>query len=190
MIGYRELIGWVLIGNCLACVNDLNEVDRFFQATEPGVEIAKDVEVMYSDSAQVRVVINGPTLVRYLDKTKPRDEFPDGVHVDFLNKEGEVESTLDAQMGIRYPRDGKIIVRDTTNQVILANTRGEKLETTELIWNEKEGTVETDKFVKITKPEEIIFAYGFTAKQDFSEYTLRSVVAKMKIEDFEEDFKN
>ena len=174
----------------LSCVNDLTEVDRLFQATDPGLEIATDVEVMYSDSSGVRVIISGPTLIRHLDKANPYDEFPDGLHVDFLNDQGEVESTLDAQVGERYPRENKVIVRDTANQVVLENIRGEKLETSELIWDEKEGTVYTDKFLKITKPEEIIFAYGFQAKQDFSEYTLLSVVAKWKVEDFENQFKN
>ena len=145
---------------------------------------------MYSDSARVRVIITGPLLVRHLDNSNPYDEFPEGVHVDFLNDENEVESTLDAQTAERYPRENKIIVRDTANQVILQNIRGEKLETSELIWDEKKGIIYTDKFVKITKPEEIIFAYGFNAKQDFSEYTLLSVVAKWKIEDLDEAFKN
>ncbi len=184
--GALLIIPLVLTG----CVNDLEDVDRLFEASDPGVEIAKDVEVMYSDSARVRVIIKGPTLVRHLDKANPRDEFTEGVHVDFLDDQSEVESTLDAMYGVRYPREHKIMVYDTIDHVILQSVRGEKLETSELIWNEKEGTVHTDKFVKITKPEEIIFAYGFRAKQDFSEYTLLSVVAKWKIEDFESQFKN
>lgn len=173
-----------------ACVNDLADVDKLFESSDPGVEVAKNVEVMYSDSARVRVIISGPTLLRHLDKVNPRDEFPDGLHVDFLDDQSQVESTLDAQSGIRYPRDHKIVVSDTTNRVILQSIRGEKLETSELIWDEKEGTVFTDKFVKITKPEEIIFAYGFKAKQDFSEYTLLSVVAKWKVNNVDDQFKN
>lgn len=184
------VLSTILSLSMVACVNDLADVDRLFQASDPGIEVAKDVEVMYSDSARVRVVINGPTLVRHLDKVNPRDEFTEGVHVDFLDNDGHVESTLDARYGVRYPRDHKIIVQDTSDHVVLASIRGEKLETSELIWDEKEGTVHTDKFVKITKPDEVIFAYGFRAKQDFSEYTLLSVVAKWKIEAFEDEFKN
>jgi len=187
---FKPLLPVLLVITASGCVNDLSDVDRLFENTNPGVEIARDVEVMYSDSARVRIVITGPKLVRHLDKINPRDEFPEGLHVDFLDENSEVESTLDALIGIRYPRDRKIIVRDTANHVVLESIRGEKLETSELIWDEKEGTVFTDKFVKITKPEEIIFAYGFRAKQDFSEYTLLSVVAKWKIEEFENQFKN
>lgn len=186
----QQFLFLLLCLGLVSCINDLEEVDRLFEATDPGQEVARDVEVTYSDSARVRVIITGPKLIRHLDKVNPRDEFSEGLHVDFLDEHGQVESTLDAQVGIRYPREHKVIVRDTANQVLLTSIRGETLETSELIWEEKEGTVWTDKFVKITKPEEIIFAYGFRAKQDFSEYTLLSVVAKMKVEDLESDFKN
>ena len=167
-----------------SCVNDLAEINRLFNESEAGVEIATDVEIFYSDSAYVLVKIVGPTLMRYRDNFKPRDEFPDGLHVDFLNKSGTVNSTLDAKIGIRYNRDKIIIVRDS---VILQNMLGEKLETSELIWDENEQIVYTEKYVKIIKPDEIIFAYGFKANQDFSEYELTAVQARIKMEDFKEE---
>jgi LPS export ABC transporter protein LptC len=167
----------------VGCVNDLAEIDRLFNETASSVEIAKDVEILYSDSAYVRVKITAPTLKRFVKDAKPRDEFPDGLHVDFIDKNGDVTSTLDALNGIRYTRDKIIIVR---NNVILQNTLGEKLETSELIWDEKDKLVYTEKYVKITKPEEIITAYGFNANQDFTEYELMSVQAKMKFKDFKE----
>lgn len=174
-----------------SCVNDLAEVNQLFDEAETGTEVAKDIEMLYSDSAVVRVRILGPTLIRHLETEKPRDEFPDGVHVDFLEADGSVSSTLDAQHAERFTRENIVIVRSNLNQgvpVILKNAEGEKLETSELIWNEGDGKVYTDKFVKITKPEEIIFAYGFTAKQDFSEYTLQKVVGRVKVN--EDEFKN
>ncbi len=173
-----------------SCVNDLEEVNRLFEKTPPGVETARDIEIFYSDSAKVRVIVTGKTLVRWTEGIKPKDEFPEGVHVDFLEEDGSVNSTLDAEYAERYTRDKKVIARSISKEipVILQNTRGEKLETSELIWDEVNAKVYTDKFVKITKPEEIIFAYGFEAKQDFSEYELKKVVGRIKVE--EEEFKN
>ena len=65
------------------------------------------------------------------------------------------------------------------------NNQNEQLETSELIWEEARGRVYTDKFVKITKPEEIIFAYGFRANQDFTVYELLSVTGRVKVNDLE-----
>jgi hypothetical protein len=173
------------------CVNDLAEVNELFEKAETGTEVARDIEMLYSDSAIVRVRIIGPTLVRHLEVEKPYDEFPDGVHVDFLDADGTVNSTLDAQHAERYMRENIVIVRADINQgisVTLENNKGERLETSELIWDEGDAKVYTDKFVKITKPEEIIFAYGFEAKQDFSEYNLQRVVGRVKVN--EKEFKN
>jgi hypothetical protein len=173
------------------CVNDLAEVNQLFEKAETGTEVARDIEMLYSDSAIVRVRIIGPTLVRHLEAEKPYDEFPDGVHVDFLDADGTVSSTLDAQHAERYTRENIVIVRSDINQgmsVTLENDKGERLETSELIWDEGDAKVYTNKFVKITKPEEIIFAYGFEAKQDFSEYKLQKVVGRVKVD--EKEFKN
>lgn len=174
-----------------SCVNDLAEVNHLFEKSETGVEVAKDIVMLYSDSAIVRVRIIGATLIRHLEDERPRDEFPDGLHVDFLNADGTVNSTLDAEYGERFTRDKKVIVRGDIQKgspVILQNDKGEKLETSELIWTEADSRIFTDKFVKITKPEEIIFAYGFNAKQDFSEYTLQQVVGRVKVNS--KEFKN
>ncbi len=177
---------------CLAlmwssCENDLETVNELFRAYDAGVEIATEIDMLYSDSALVRVRVRGPKLVRHLDKLKPHDEFPDGLHVDFMERDGTISSTLDADKGDRFTREKKVVVREN---VVLQNTRGEKLETNELIWDEVKGKVYTDRFVRITKPDEIILAYGFTANQSFTEYELLKVVAKLKADEFQEELKN
>lgn len=183
----RWLIGLLLTMLLLACENDIGTINELFQPTKPGVEIALGVDMLYSDSAYVRVRVQGPKLLRYLDDVSPRDVFPDGVHVDFIEPEGFVSSTLDADQGERFTREKKVIVRDN---VVMQNNQGEKLETNELIWDEVKQVVYTDRFVRITKPDEIILAYGFRANQDFSEYELLTVVAQIKADEFKEELKN
>lgn len=181
------LICFCLVMGLSSCVNDLAEVNELFEQTKPGVEVAKDIEILYSDSAIVRIKVISPTLLRHLDPNRLVDEFPDGLHVDFIENDGSVGSTLDAKKGERLNRDKKMIVRDS---VVLQNVRNEKLETDELIWDEATAEVYTDKFVIITKPEEIVYAYGFKAKQDFSQYELLQVVGRIKVQDFQNEFKN
>ncbi len=188
MIRTKTLFIGLIAGTLfLSCVNDLSEVNRMFNDDASRTEVATDVEIIYSDSAIVRVRVQGPKLIRYLEGTMPTDVFPEGVHVDFLEKNGEVSSVLDARIGERVTRESKMYARDS---VVLRNNVGEKLETSELIWDEKSGMVYTDKFVKITKPDEVIFSYGFRAKQDFSEYELLSVVARMRVDEFAQELKN
>jgi len=163
-----------------SCVNDLEEIGRLLDDEDGETEWAREVEIIYSDSSAVRVRITSPLLVRNEDQVTPYDEFPEGVFVEFFDDQQNISSTLSAKYGIRYPRIKKIIVRDS---VVLRNIQNEQLETSELIWTENDKKVQTDKFVVITKPEEVIFAYGFRANQDFSEYELLSVTGRVKVEE-------
>jgi len=171
---------FLIIFFCGSCINDLDDVERLLDREDHQTEWAKDVEIVYSDSVAVKVRITSPLLVRKADQVTPYDEFPEGVFVEFFDNQQNITSTLSANYGIRYSNQKRIIVRDS---VVLQNIHQERLETSELIWNENDQEVHTDKFVKITKPEEIIFAYGFRADQNFSEYELLSVAGRVKVEE-------
>jgi hypothetical protein len=71
-------------------------------------------------------------------------------------------------------------VRDS---VVLYNTLGEKMEGLELIWDENAEEIHTDKFVRITRDDEIIYSRGFKSNQNFTEYTLYAVEGDMLVED-------
>ena len=59
--------------------------------------------------------------------------------------------------------------------VILTNIAGKKLESEELIWDEKNNKIYTDKKVKITTLKEVIEGEGFVSNPDFSEYSISKI---------------
>ncbi len=174
-----------ILGN--SCVNDIAEIDALFEEGDARVEVGTKIEILYSDSAYVRVRLTAPTLRRHINRADQRDEFPDGVHIDFLDRDGNVESTLDAEKGDRFPRTQKMIVYQN---VVLRNKMDEVLETSELVWNERDQTASTTRFVKITKPDEVIYANGFETNSNFSKYQLYAVRGRVKVNDMEKEFKN
>ena len=137
----------------ISCENDLAEVNRFVDKKEVAVETAKGIEMLYSDSAKVRVKIISPTLLRHLDKRNPHQEFPDGIDVEFFSDGGSVTSHLTAKSALRYEKENKIIIRDS---VVWVSRKNERLETEELIWEEEKDRVFTNKFVTIIREQEII----------------------------------
>ena len=154
------------IAVCLvACDPASKRVEQQYSQDDTDVEIGRDVEILYSDSALVRVRVTAPTLLNYVDILEPRQEFPDGIKLEFLNRALQVRSTLTAKFAIRQQNKGLIIARDS---VVLTTVLQEKLETEELIWDEKIQKIRTDKFVKVTKPGEVIYGFGLEANQDFS----------------------
>lgn len=149
----------------LACDPASKREEQQYSQDDTGVEIGRDVEILYSDSALVRVRVTAPSLYNYVDRLEPRQEFPDGIKLEFLTSQLQVRSTLTAKFAIRQQDKGLIIARDS---VVLTTVEHEKLETEELIWDEKTEKVRTDKFVKVTKPDEVIYGFGLEANQDFS----------------------
>ncbi|HQU59474.1 MAG TPA: LPS export ABC transporter periplasmic protein LptC, partial [Saprospiraceae bacterium] len=60
----------------MGCKNDMEDIEALVSKFDTQVETAKNVEILYSDSAQVRVRVTGPTMLYYLDREEPRQEFP------------------------------------------------------------------------------------------------------------------
>jgi len=167
-----------------ACKNDLAEVEALVSSFNTQVETAKDVEILYSDSARIKVRIQGATMLNHLDRSEPRQEFPDGVVVSFYGPEGEVASTLTAKYGVRFQSKGLVIVRDS---VVWQSIENEKLETEELQWDEREKKIFTNKFVVITRPDEIIYGHGFEADQDFRYSRINAIEGQIKADNLETD---
>jgi len=174
--GLALLLAAVLIG---ACDNLRKENKQIFTPEDTQIVVAKDVEILYSDSAVLRVRVLGPVLYNYDDRDNPRQEFPAGVKIEFLDPDLTVKSVLTAKNATRYPENGQIIARDS---VELNTIKQEKLETEELIWDEKTAKIFTDKFVKVTKPGEIIYGYGLEAEQDFSYWQIKVPKGRIKVD--------
>lgn len=167
----------------MACENDPAEVAALNALQSTEVEVAKDVEILYSDSALVRVRITGPTMLNYLDRSEPKQEFPDGVVVEFFGPNMDVTSRLTARYALRAERQGEVLARDS---VVWISNRGDKLETSELIWDERRQEVYSRKFAVITRPEEIIYGHGFTANQDFTNARIQQVEGVIAVDKPEE----
>ena len=59
--------------------------------------------------------------------------------------------------------------------VRVLNIKCEKLGTEELVWDQQKGRIYTDKFVKITTPDQIITGEGMESDQTFSDWEIMNV---------------
>ncbi len=167
----------------ISCSNDLSEVNQMFDKSALKIETAKNVELLYSDSAILKVKVFGKTLIRHIDRQVPYDEFPDGIRVEFYDEYGRVSSWMNANYAIRYEKTRIVIAEQS---VELFNRQNEKLETSQLIWDEDLQKLYTEKFVHITKPlkNEVIEGFGFEANEDFSHFKIkREFSARTNLQD-------
>lgn len=172
---------WVSMVLLLAagCKNDLAEIEALNEQLRVDVETAKEVEILYSDSAQVRVRVTGPTMLYHLNRSEPEQEFPDGINVEFFGPDGEVTSQLTALYGLRRQNKKEVVVRDS---VVWKSVEGDTLETEELFWDERREKIYSNKFVVITRPDEVIYGHGFEADQDFSYSRINAIEGRIKVD--------
>lgn len=145
-------------------------------------ERARDVEILYSDSAQLMVRVRGPIMINYTARNNERQEFPEGVRVDFFDAGGNVKSVLTAKMGTRYDGRGIVVLEDS---VVWKSVDEQMLETSELIWNEEQEKIYNNKFLVATTPRDTIFGKGFTANQDFTDISIIGTDGKLKVKSLE-----
>lgn len=156
----------------VSCSNNIEEIDAITSELNTSIDIGKNVIITYSDSAQAKVIIEGATIMKHNAVNNPKEEFPDGVKVTFLNANKKPSSWLTAETAIRDPKQKKVFVRGNVN---FYNEDKDKLQSHELIWDEKEGIIYTDKFVKITRPMkgDTIYGIGFETDEEFKRVKIK-----------------
>ncbi len=192
-ISFIIIFSFFLVG----CENDITQVRKFGYFVDVPSEVVRDVKMLYSDSLKVRVVVRAPLLERY-SGTEAEEEFNEGLEVDFLGENLKPTSKLTANKAIkkiipikddkgRLVREPVIIVQEN---VILRSSSGDTLKTEELVWYENMGKLESEKFVTILKPDEVIYGYGFDSDKEFSRWRIRQVTGRFKGDNFTKDFQD
>lgn len=111
---------------------------------------------------------------------EPYTELPDGLKILFFDESAKVESQLTAGYGISYEKSDEMIVR---NNVEAVSVKGDKLNTEELVWSQKTQKISSDKFVKITTRDEIIFGDGFESNQDLTNYKIKKIRGTIRLKE-------
>jgi len=162
------IIGVVML---LSCENDIRQINSITDIKNFPTQSARNIEILYSDSAVVKLKIIAPEMARYSADDEPYVEFPKGLEVLFYNQDKLVESSLTANYAIYHEKED---IWEASDNVVVVNKKGEIINTELLIWNKKAETLSSDKFVKITKKDEIIYGDGFDADQNFTNYTIHN----------------
>ena len=162
---------FVLVILTTSCTNDPEEVRKVNTDKVLPVSSTKNVEMLYSDSARLRAKIKAPLRDTYIGENE-YIEFLQGVDMIFYDADGKESGHLKAKYAISYNKKEQMIAR---NDVQLWNAEGKRLNTEELIWDQKSGRIHSEKFSKITSPTEVIYGEGFESDQDFSKYRIVNI---------------
>jgi hypothetical protein len=178
---YKYILITCLFFTMISCEN--NTKTDVVTKNEAQVEVAKEVEILYSDSAVVRIKINSPLLLSHIEKDNPHDEFPKGIRLDFFDAQQQPSSILVAKYGLRFPLKNQVILRDSCVWKSISNQ--ETLEGFELIWDENQQKVYSNKLVIITTPTERIWGYGFETNKDFTRWKINKPQGRLAVDKVE-----
>ncbi len=90
----RPLLFILLSSFCFAgCENEIQKVKIFAEGEALPETSGKNIQIIYSDSAKVKVKITAPLLNRYIE-SKNMMEMPEGVEVLFYNDSLNVISSF------------------------------------------------------------------------------------------------
>ena len=178
---------WIILLSMffIACSNEIPEIENITRE-QLMIEKGKDVEIIYSDSAQVRVRVTGPTMLYYTEPNNPRQEFTEGVKAFFYDALKNEQSVLIGKYAIRDERNKKVIIRDS---VVWESITDGKLETSELIWDETNNVIRSTKFTKITRNKEVIWGYNFETNDKLTQWRLLSPKGTVKVDELEQQLK-
>ena len=150
-------LGFMMLALIASCSNEQAEAPNITR-DQLGIEKGKEVEIVYSDSARVKVRVTGPTMLYYTGRDEPKQVFPDGTVTYFYDEFQQEMSVLTGKYAIRDEKNRRVIIRDS---VVWESKTDGRLETSELIWDEATNVIRSTKYTRITREKETISGFNF-----------------------------
>jgi LPS export ABC transporter protein LptC len=173
-----------------ACGNETITAPEVITKADTRYEIADSVEIIYSDSAVVRVRITAPLLFNYTDEKEPKRVFPKGIIIDFFGQNKKIQSRLTAKRGTQYERTGTFVMEDSVvvKRIDGSGFTDEVLETESLTWDEAQKRVFTERFVTMRTTTEIVTGYGLESDYTFKNWKVKKVSGRLESKRLKEQF--
>ena len=153
-----------------SCSNDPELVRQFVEKKDFPIEIINGAEILQTENGILKIKIVASNIKRFED-IQPNLLLSNGIEVTFY-KDSAIRSVLNAEKAEIYESSNIMIASDN---VVLVSSEGKRMNTEELIWDEKKNKIYTDKQIVITTDKEIIKGEGFESNPDFSEYSIAKI---------------
>lgn len=175
----------ILLGLAMffSCSPDLETVETITRKDELPAEAAQNLRILYSSHGRIQMIMEAPEMERY-EGDEPYMELPQGFIMSFFDEFMNETSRISAKYAIQYEKDDLI---DARNDVVVENMETlEKLNTEQLIWDRKNEKIYSDKFVKVTSGEDVLYGEGFESDDRFTSWSIEDIWGSFSV-DLESD---
>jgi LPS export ABC transporter protein LptC len=155
----------------ISCEPDLQAIENLTKENNEPIETAANLRIVYSSNGQIQMIMEAPVMRRFVGE-QPYMELPEGFLMVFYDSLMHESSRISAKYAIQHEQTNII---DARNDVVVQNlNKNEMLNTEQLIWDRQKETIHTEKFVKITTEEEVLFGDGFESDQRFNFWIIKN----------------
>lgn len=152
-----------------ACKNDPEQIRLLTGKNNFHQDRADEVTMLYSKNGKVKGRLFAHEYLKNPAAKPPYTDLNGRLKVEFFDSTGALEHLLTADSCRIYDAQQNIVV---WGNVQIISTKGEQLNTEELIWNNSIERFFTEKPVKITTATESLEGSGLEANQDFTWYRI------------------
>lgn len=129
------------------------------------------ITTLVSDSGITRYRLSALQWMIFDRDTHPYWDFPKGIYVERFDEEYNVDAFVQSDKA-RYNQTTQIWKLD--QNVIAQNLAGEKFETQQMYWDQRNERIYSDSLITITQSNKIIIGFGFESNQNFTRYVIRN----------------
>lgn len=153
----------------VSCENDINKIKQLSAAeTTVAVDSTTNVDIIYSDSAKVKLHMTSPLLLQHTDDKHPEKSFqemPHGVKIVFYDTTRHETGNIVADSAINHVA-AKII--EFHKNVVATNAQGDTYKSDELIWDQTARKIYSNKQVTFTTVNgDVSVGSPFTSDEKF-----------------------
>ncbi|CAM1352049.1 LPS export ABC transporter periplasmic protein LptC [Tenacibaculum insulae] len=170
----KSIVVIFLTAMFFSCVNSKQEVRDFLADKNMPVGKAINIYHVKKDSGKISSKTNAAIFYDFSNrKEHPYNEFPKGVKIVSINKNGIDSTTISGNYALTYNKTR--VSEITGNVVILNHTENTKLETNQLFWDQKEGYFFTEEGFRLTTLKDTINGFGFESKEDLTKWIAKDI---------------
>ena len=162
--------------NCTDQFSYLQQENKF---DEIPVGITEELHLIYSDSAQIEAELIAPINIDFTNQKFPYSEFPQGLDAILYGNRGEV-TFVTSDYGIYYP---KTEIIDLRGNVVISDTIGTRLNTSQLYWDAGQEWLFTEKNFTFTNESYDIEANRLDTNRSFKKLMTGIISGNIQIQD-------
>ena len=138
------------------------------------------VNTLISDSGRISYKIEAEEWLIYEKRNPKYWAFEKGAYLEKYDDSLRVEATIKSDTAYFFSEEKlwKLI-----GNVDIKNQKGEKFFTNLLYWNQEDGSIYSDKYIKIEQQEQITTGIGFRSNQELTDWEILSTEGIYIIED-------